>query len=199
MKIVRGGELRPIAWKNGRGTSRHLAVSPEAAGDDSFDWRVSCSEIAADSPFSQFADLDRQILLLRGRGFSLRCRDENVEFDRSVRQIDEPFAFRGEWETECTLLAGPVEVLNVMTRRGRFGARVAPLALDAMRLVAKAADEALVAYLVEGQATAYGRWGTATLDAGDAVVVDERERTEIALAPAGGGPARFIEVRLSRT
>jgi environmental stress-induced protein Ves len=43
---------------------------------------------------------------------------------RHVVARREPYAFAGDWRTTCRVLDGPVHVLNVMTRRGRFDATV---------------------------------------------------------------------------
>ena len=198
MKILRRADYRAIRWKNGRGVSYQIASWPVAAGHDAIDWQVSRPEIAQDGPFSPFPGLDRQLLLVDGAGLVLRLRGaaDGVELDRRIDVPLEPFAFRGDWDAECSLLDGPVQVLNVMTRRGRAGARIGIVDAGAASPLAKAAGDTLLVYVARGPIEAWGKWGKATLAADDSILVDDRGATEIAAAAAGDGVARLALVRL---
>ena len=198
MKILRRSDYQSIPWKNGRGIAHQIAASPAGAGYDNFDWQVSRPEIAADGPFSSFPGLDRQFMLVSGRGLTLKIRsdDEGLSFDRPIDAPLEPFAFRGEWAVECVLRDGPVQVFNVMTRRGRAGAQLEVVAAAAARPVAKPAGETLLVYVARGPVEAWGRWGKATLAADDSILVDDAGATEIAIAPAEGRAAQLALVRL---
>ncbi|RLK44287.1 HutD/Ves family protein [Cupriavidus plantarum] len=119
--------IAPMPWKNGGGTTREIAVSPAGAGMDDFAWRISVADIAADGPFSAFAGIDRQIVLLDGAGVVLRSREERAREDGFVHRLDrmgEPFAFAGDVAVDATLIDGPTRDFNVMTRRGRCRAVV---------------------------------------------------------------------------
>jgi len=63
----------PTPWKNGGGATRELACWPSGAGMHDFEWRVSVATIAAPGPFSAFAGVDRQIMLLDSDGVHLRA------------------------------------------------------------------------------------------------------------------------------
>jgi hypothetical protein len=65
-------------------------------------------------------------------------------------------------------------------------------------MVRKPAHETLIAWCPAGPVTAYGSWGTATLEGDDAVIVDEAPATDVAFA-AGDGAARLVIIRVSRT
>lgn len=162
------------------------------------DWQVSRPEIAADGPFSSLPGLDRQFMLVSGNGLTLKVRSDadGLSFDRQIDAPLEPFAFRGEWAVECVLRDGPVQVFNVMTRRGRAGARLEVVAAAAARPVAKPAGETLLVYVARGPVEAWGRWGKATLAADDSILVDDDGATEIAIAPAEGRAAQLALVRL---
>ncbi|MDP1908248.1 MAG: HutD family protein, partial [Hyphomicrobium sp.] len=41
MRILRAKDYRRMPWKNGGGETTEIAISPEGAALDSFDWRVS--------------------------------------------------------------------------------------------------------------------------------------------------------------
>ena len=109
----------------------------------------------------------------------------------------EPFAFRGDWDVDCVLTDGPVEVLNVMTRRGRCGARIEIREVGAPALARKPADETLIVYAAD-PLTAYGIWGEDGIRPDDSILVDEQEVTEIAVAAAGMPRARVVLIRVGR-
>jgi hypothetical protein len=198
LKILSRADYQAIPWKNGRGIAHQIAASPAGAGYDTFDWQVSRPEIAADGPFSSFPGVDRQFMLVTGNGLTLKIRSDNegLSFDRPVDAPLEPFAFRGEWDVECILRDGPVQVFNVMTRRGRAGARLEMVEAPAARPVAKPAGETLLVYIARGPVEAWGKWGKATLTADDSILVDDAGATEIGIAPAEGRSARLALVRL---
>jgi environmental stress-induced protein Ves len=109
-----------------------------------------------------------------------------------------PFAFRGDWDVRCELIDGPVEVLNVMTRRGRVAALVSVVALDGAPAAArKTPGEVLIAHCPAGPVTAYGSWGTATLERDDAVIVDEPAATEVAFAAGDAASLPIVLIRVS--
>lgn len=151
-------------WKNGLGISQIVAQSPRDAGFDALDWQLSSTGIAADCPFSSLPGLDRQFTLIEGAGVELSCAEPGI-----VQRIDKPhipFAFRGDWRTHCRLLAGPVQVFNVMTRRGSCSARVEILPAGGVSMLRKAAGETLVAvelgtleaWLLQGEAAEDCAW-----------------------------------------
>ncbi|MGE5792273.1 MAG: HutD family protein [Bacteroidota bacterium] len=199
MRILRSADYPALRWRNGRGVARRIAASPPDADYESLDWQVSRPAIERDTPFSKLAGLDRQFMLVSGKGVTLRVRSpaEGVDFEQRIDRPLEPFAFRGDWDVDCALVAGAVEVLNVMTRRGRTAARIEVRAVDAPALARKAAGEALLLYAAD-PLTAYGTWGADELRPDDAVLVDEPETTEIAIAAAGESPARAVLVRLGQ-
>lgn len=114
--------IEPTPWKNGGGTTREVAVWPPDAGLDDFAWRISVADIAADGPFSAFAGIDRQIVLLDGAGVRLHAADGS--FDYRLATIGEPFAFSGDVAVDATLIAGATRDFNVMARRGVCRAQV---------------------------------------------------------------------------
>lgn len=97
---------------------------PPAAGTGDFAWRVSVAEIAQDGPFSAFPGVDRQILLLAGPGVRLRSAETMPPMDHLLNEPLVPFAFAGEAAISASLLGGPSQDLNVMTRRGVMWAAV---------------------------------------------------------------------------
>ena len=115
---------RTQPWKNGLGVSTTIADYPPASDFDGVLWQISSTGIPADCPFSSLPQLDRQFMVIEGKGVELASVDESGAVRRARVEPMKPYAFRGDWKTECRLLAGPVRVLNVMTRRERFIAEV---------------------------------------------------------------------------
>ena len=105
-------------WKNGGGSTRELACWPPATaaagGMDSFGWRVSVATIAAPGPFSAFAGVDRQIMLLGGDGVHLTSSG----WQHMLAERWQPFAFSGDEAVDCTMLGGISTDFNLMLRRG---------------------------------------------------------------------------------
>lgn len=199
MRILRSADYPAFPWKNGRGVARQIAAFPADADYESLDWQVSRPTIERDTPFSKLPGLDRQFMLVSGNGLTLRLRstEDRIDVEQRIDRPLKPFAFGGEWDVECELAGGAVEVLNVMTRRGRAAARIEVREVTATALVRKAAGETLIAYAAD-PVTAYGIWGEDGVLPDDSIVVDEPEMTEIAVAAAGKTPARAVLIRLDR-
>jgi len=200
VRILRSADYPALPWKNGRGVARQIAVFPADAGYNTLDWQVSRPTIDRDTPFSRLAGLDRQFMVVSGKGVTLRLRGapDGVAFEQRIDRPLEAFAFRGDWEVDCALAEGPVEVLNVMTRRGRSAARIEIREVTAPALVRKDARGTLIVYAAD-PLTAYGIWGEEALRPDDAVLVDEPEAIEIAIAGTAGAAARGVLIRLDLT
>ncbi len=90
MRILRASSHRTMPWKNGGGSTTEIAVAPDGAGIDAFDWRISMAVVAADGPFSEFPGVDRTLSILDGAGLVLRGIGAGpVRLDRTTA----PFAF----------------------------------------------------------------------------------------------------------
>ena len=109
-------------WKNGGGSTREIVCFPPGAGMDGFAWRISVATIAQAGPFSAFAGIDRQIMLLDGDGVELVAQQAGIHHALQPRW--QPFAFAGDVALDCTLLGGTSTDFNVMTRRGEWSAQV---------------------------------------------------------------------------
>ncbi|WP_027051413.1 HutD family protein [Mesorhizobium erdmanii] len=116
MRILRAADYRVMPWKNGGGTTTEIAVSPDGAGLDAFDWRVSMARVEGSGPFSSFAGIDRTLSVLEGEGIVLDVAGRPAA---RLTPASQPFAFPADLPTSATLIAGPITDLNVMTRRGR--------------------------------------------------------------------------------
>jgi environmental stress-induced protein Ves len=111
---------------------------PPGATLDDFDYRISMASVASDGPFSYFAGVDRQLLLLDGNGLLLQRGDgSHSQLDKHSSAL----AFAGEEPINSQLQDGPVLDFNVMTRRGRYRQQV-----ESLNCTACAACKAVTKY-----------------------------------------------------
>lgn len=107
-----------MPWKNGGGSTAEIAIAPPGASvGGGFDWRLSIATIDGDGPFSAFPGYDRTILLLAGKGMVLTVAGQ------APHALDRPFVpfrFSGAAPTDCRLLGGRCEDLNLMVAEDRF-------------------------------------------------------------------------------
>jgi environmental stress-induced protein Ves len=127
-RVIRFSSCRATPWKNGGGTTTEIAVSPEGAGFETFDWRVSMAEVASDGPFSSFPGIDRTLAIVEGAGLHLGIGEDPP---RAVTPLGCPLPFPADVRTAARLIAGPVTDLNVMTRRATARHTLAVLDLAA--------------------------------------------------------------------
>ena len=107
--LVRQGDVPGTAWRNGGGVTRELLAWPKP---DDWNVRMSVAQVAQDGPFSSFPGVTRWFAVLSGAGVRLRVEDNAHE----LTVLHPPFAFDGEAETQCELIAGPTEDFNLMLR-----------------------------------------------------------------------------------
>src|SRR5690606_17201971 len=122
LRVVRAAGLREIAWKNGGGVTREIAIHPEGAGMDDFLWRASAADIDAPGPFSRWEGFDRVLFVTRGGPVRLAREDTGQSVVLSAGQ---GFCFAGETPHRCDELSGgPVRDYILMLRRSRALSRV---------------------------------------------------------------------------
>jgi environmental stress-induced protein Ves len=116
--LLKSEDYTRAPWKNGGGVFTDIAGAwrADAAPKDwsSLLWRFASTPIVAPGPFSHMPGIDRLLMVVGGRGLVLRAPGQ--EFDER-----EPFTtvrFTGEMEIVIELESGPVEVVNLMARRG---------------------------------------------------------------------------------
>jgi environmental stress-induced protein Ves len=132
--ILRDAERSSVAWKNGGGLTREIAVHPPGSDLGGFDWRVSLAQVRTPGAFSSFPGVQRQLAVLEGV-LSLSIAGAAAI---GVSPHSAPVTFAGDVPVYGTP-TGAVTDLNVMTRRGRCSARLtrhtaaapAPLLLEA--------------------------------------------------------------------
>ncbi|MEJ8634366.1 HutD family protein [Streptomyces sp. MS2.AVA.5] len=163
-RLLRADSRRAVPWKNGGGTTREVAVAPDGAGTDDFDWRISLADVGVDGPFSAFPGVERILTVADGAGMELTVGGERTVADQRYR----PYAFPGDVPTDGRLLGGPVVNFNVMYRRDRTECRTSVVRGEAAPEVPPGSTVVVVA--LDGT-TAVGDTGL-TLERYDAVLLD---------------------------
>lgn len=196
MQVLRRDDFPALPWKNGLGLSRVVAVHPEGADYDNLFWQVTTTEISADCPFSDLPDIDRHFMLIGGSGAQLGFggMGTGVNLKPAVAAPFAPVAFRGDWKTECRLTAGPVQVLNVMARRGHASAAISVKRWGGAMLCVQRRDEVLLVMMLEGSAMLPGE--VAPLRPNDTLLLDSG-RGEYCQIESPQGVARVAMVRLA--
>lgn len=111
-------DYQSMPWKNGGGSTTELAIFPPGASLDDFVWRLSRAQVKTSGPFSHFAQIDRSLAILSGEGIILHSHDsDKPDFNVHLTQECLPYRFAGELPIQAELCGGPVEDLNLMTRR----------------------------------------------------------------------------------
>lgn len=152
IRLLNPADYRRMRWKNGRGWTTEIAVSPLDAGlnGQAFGWRISLAEIDNDGDFSRFPGYDRTIVLADGAGMEL-------SFDAAPTQrLVERYAshrLKGEWRTRCHLLNGPVRDFNVMSSRATYQHQCEIICDAAVSVPAVSAARMLMLYVFQGEAT----------------------------------------------
>jgi environmental stress-induced protein Ves len=181
MRILRAADYRVMPWKNGGGTTIEIAVSPDGAGLDDFDWRVSMARVETNGPFSSFTGIDRTLSVLEGQGIVL---DIAGQAPARLTPASAPLAFAGDVPTSAALIGGPITDLNVMTRRGRMAHAVERRPLSGEIRIMPRADTTLVLAVNAGfTLLTQDRPGLGPLD----TLMLEGDGPELRLQPQGQG------------
>jgi environmental stress-induced protein Ves len=159
---LKPADYRVMPWKNGGGTTTEIMVEPGGAATG-YDWRLSIADVAQSGPFSDFSGYDRAIMLVEGAGFNLTFDQAPAQ---SVARCFDPVRFDGAWQTDCTLIDGPVRDFNLIVRHGT------PALLEVHRLLPGAEPlttaELMILHLFHGQVSACG----SHLAAGETLRID---------------------------
>jgi environmental stress-induced protein Ves len=179
VRIIRASDCKTTPWKNGGGSTIEIAVGPAGASLETFDWRVSMARVASDGPFSDFAGIDRTLVIVRGNGLALTIGEHAPVILSSGAA---PVSFSGDTPTFARLTAGEITDLNVMTRRGRFRHRLQRI--DKSTLCDFGDDGIAIVLSLKGTTTVTVGRDSATLDHGDAALVSRTTATGFRILPA---------------
>lgn len=168
LKVLTLSDYVVTPWKNGGGITRDVFLFPAGATQETFDIRLSLAPIVADGPFSSFPGIDRHITRLSANPLALVFAGET----RALGRL-EPLYFDSVLQPQSRLADGPAQVLNVMTRRGRWNAQVMPV-LGANEPLLTAPDGGLVVlHAVTGSWQVGDRAGSAVVRPGETLIARE--------------------------
>ncbi|HZX79485.1 MAG TPA: HutD family protein [Lysobacter sp.] len=187
-RVIPSYEYRRTRWRNGGGWTREIHAEPGADGD--WDWRLSIAEITDDGPFSTFAGVDRELVLLAGEGVRLRFEDGEVA------EVLPPYGrhrFAGERPVHGELVTGPTHDFNLMWRRERFAADLWRRPMVGAMVVFAEPHSTWIVHVLAGGARFADGTGLPDLATGDTAILqagDERLRHVL----DGGGEALLIRL-----
>ncbi|MCM2294116.1 HutD family protein [Allorhizobium sp. BGMRC 0089] len=183
MTLLRPQDYRSMPWKNGMGVTIEIAVFPEGAALDAFDWRISMASVVEDGAFSCFTGIDRTLSILDGAGLELAVAGEaSVQLTRTTK----PHRFPADSPTHARLLDGPVTDFNVMTRRGACDHHVEVLETGHHSLMMAQADT-ILAYCFRGEATIGWNGTEDALAMGETARIEAETNGPLSLTVSDGG------------
>jgi uncharacterized protein len=179
VRIIRARDCKTTPWKNGGGSTIEIAIGPAGASLEAFDWRISMARVATDGPFSDFVGIDRTLAVIKGGGLVLTIGDATPV---TLSSGSEPVSFPGDTPTSAHLTGGEITDLNVMTRRGRFSHRL--LRIDMSTSNDFGDDDIAIVFSLDRSTTVIAGHDNATLDHGDAVLLERTTATGFQILPA---------------
>ncbi|WP_137820523.1 HutD family protein [Pseudomonas sp. 2FG] len=161
INTYRAADYPRMPWKNGAGSTLEIARD---GGEslDSFGWRLSIADVGESGGFSAFNGYQRIITVLEGGGMQLQV---DGRLSRPLPAL-EPFAFAGDSQVDCRLLAGAIRDFNLIYAPERYLARLQWLALEqpqrlfssASRLLLFSAGDGLEVRLDDAVCAVLGRY-----------------------------------------
>jgi uncharacterized protein len=166
LQVIRKASFTATPWKNGGGIT-HEALRVPPSGDP-FRFRVSVAHIDASGPFSEFAEYQRKMVLLKGAGIDLRFGDG---VQKSLRKVGELLEFDGAMAAHCELLNGPCVDLNLMVLKSdsaavRIERFIESVAVNASRhetLLIFPIDRKITVQITAGKTTTLEPWDLAVM------------------------------------
>ena len=185
MRVLRAQDYVTRPWKNGGGTTREIVTFPEGSGYDTFEWLVSAAHVGRDGPFSNFPGVDRSMVILSGTAMALHGLGSAPVV---LTPVTAAYAFPGDVPVTATLTDGPVEDLNLMTRRAIFAHSMLRVALT--QPVAVLARGVTVVLSERGAVRAKTSADSVVMDAGDTMICDR----DVVLSGDAGSQAIVMQV-----
>ena len=191
IKLLSSLAYRMVPWKNGGGATAEIAVDPEGAGWDEFNWRVAIADIRESGPFSSFPGVDRSILLIDApRGTSMELRVDGRRIPLRLREFVD---FEGEAKTEGVVFgerltgrdAGVIRDFNVMSRRDVVRHRRGCHQLAPREIHRMGGTDTRVVYIAAGDGDLVNTSTPRALVTGDSVIASGDETLEIRGGEAG--------------
>jgi environmental stress-induced protein Ves len=199
IKLLSPLAYRVLPWKNGGGSTTEIAVDPDGADWEAFNWRVTIADIRESGPFSSFPGIDRSILLLDtlpgARDPHTAAMDLVID-GRTIPMQPRTFIdFAGESATEGVLKGDPVRDFNVMSRRGVVRHRRGWHSTSPNEVHRMGGVDTRVIHLASGSAELIHGQTLRTMVAGESVIAWGDDTLQLKGGPGG---AQLVWVVFSR-
>mgnify|MGYP005991784279 CR=1 FL=1 len=128
INIISPDTFSTTLWKNGKGETTELAISPNSTIDE-FQWRLSIASVSEDGVFSDFSGYCRNLILLSGNGITL-THTNTVTQETKIDNLSQALSFStfdGGCETYGVLTSGAIKDFNLMHNPKHYSALVKPL------------------------------------------------------------------------
>lgn len=189
-RILSASGYSRMRWKNGAGWTSEILRVPDC---DDWRWRLSIAEIEADAPFSAFAGVERELVLLSGNGLRLRLGQDGADGVHELLPPHDRLRFAGERVASGELVDGPTRDFNLMWKRDHCSAQLWHRPLVGTMVMFVAPGEAWAVHVLAGQARFADDSGLGTMQMGDtAILVADDARMRHVLD--GGGELLLIRV-----
>lgn len=161
LRVVSASLCSRERWRNGLGWTTEIARRPE---DVEWSWRLSIAESDQAADFSSFPGVDRELVLLTGRGLRLRFHDgETHELEKPYESL----RFPGDRPLTGEPMGGPTRQFNLMWRRDRVLGQVSFRQFTEPVELASGAGVEKAIHLVRGNADLVVGATSRTLSPGD--------------------------------
>lgn len=187
LRVIGPSDYKRVPWKNGGGVTQDVLLLPDGATHEDFDIRISLAPIVEEGPFSSFPGIDRHITRLSRAPLSLAFAQET----RPLARL-EPLYFDSVLQPRSVLTEGPTEVINVMTRRGRWHAQVMPAAAGHGPLLAAPEGGLVVLHAVTGTWQVGDAAGSALVRPGETLLAGDAQTLRISCDPTGEALVAFL-------
>lgn len=187
-QVRRAGSQARMRWKNGAGWTSEILRVPDC---EDWHWRLSIAEIDADAPFSAFAGVDRELVLLSGNGLRLRFEDGDTH------ELLPPHArlrFAGERVAFGELIDGPTRDFNLMWQRDAVDAQLWHRPLVGTMVVFVDVAETWAVHVLAGGARFADSSGLGELGLGDTAILEAGNARQRYVLD-GGGEVLLIRLR----
>ena len=187
LRVIGPSDYRRVLWKNGGGITQDVLLLPDGASHDDFDVRISLAPIVEEGPFSSFPGIDRHITRLSANALSLAFAQET----RALNRL-EPLYFDSVLQPRSLLPEGPAEVINVMTRRGRWHAQVMPATGGNGPLLAAPEGGLVMLHAVTGTWQVGNAAGSVLVRPGETMLAGDAQTLRVSCEPSGEAVVAFL-------
>ena len=187
--LIPANEYRRERWKNGLGWTREIIRWPEEA--ESWEWRLSIAEVDKGGPFSAFAGVDRELVLLSGEGMHLHFDDGDTV---ALMPPHDRHRFAGERALRAELISGPTQDFNLMWRRDRVDATLLHRPLVGPMLFFAEPGVRWAAYLISGRAVFKDQLLPMAMEQGDTALIEPHHGRANRVILEGGGELLLVRI-----